>query len=97
MELIKKFRICGYIDYPVKDLSGFNVYVSVEAKDKQEAVEKLFAMPSVEFKEKADAYWEDVGNEAKKVWEEVKDANDGIDWYCLYVNDIEEKEVSNYE
>ena len=54
-------------------------------------------MPSVEFKEKADAYWEDVGNEGKKVWEEVKDANDGIDWYCLYINDIEEKEVSDYE
>ena len=81
MDNIKEFRLSGYIDYPVEDLSGFNVYISIYATNKDEAWEKLFAMSSEQFKKEADAHFEDVGGGAKKVWEEVKDANDGIDWY----------------
>lgn len=74
----------------VGELLSFNVYISVHATNEEEAWEKIYAMTPKQFKQEADAYWEDVSDDPK-VWKEVKDANDGIYWL-----DIEEKkEVVN--
>lgn len=77
---MREFRLCGYVDCPIEDSSGFNVYVGVHATNEDEAWEKLFAMTPEQFKKEAEPFWENDAYE--KVWvEEVGDANDGIDWY----------------
>ena len=106
---MKDFGLCGYIDCPsvIEDLSGFNVYISVQATNEEEAWEKLFAMTPEQFKKEAEPSWEDdlvcqcysflqLLHVFEKVWiEEVEDANDGIDWYFDDVDVIEEKEKEN--
>ena len=78
----------------VGELLSFNVYISVQATNEEEAWEKLFAMTPEQFKKEAEPSWEDDAFE--KVWiEEVEDANDGIDWYFDDVDVIEEKEKEN--
>ena len=74
----------------VGELLSFNVYISVHATNEEEAWENICAMTPKQFKQEADAYWEDVSDEGEEVWKEVKDAND-IDWL-----DIEEEE-NEYE
>tara|TARA_R110002020_G_scaffold440250_1_gene650861 strand:- start:1 stop:435 length:435 start_codon:yes stop_codon:yes gene_type:complete len=86
-------KILDNWDTPVGELLSFNVHISVHATDEEEAWEKIYAMTPKQFKQEADAYWEDVGDEGEEVWKEVKDASDGIDWLEIEEHEITKKDV----